>query len=324
MTSSRVTIREHRIPSADAKPYIAVEGPDGALWFCESGAAKIGRFDPDRATFTEFALAAKTATPIGIAAGADGNLWFCEKAVNRIGRITPRGEIAEFHTPLALCRPGRHRARPRRQCVVLRVRDQQDRPHHAGRRDHRIRRRHQRSARGRCRSWCATARCGFPKPPATASAASPSDGKVTEFPIPSHDSQPRAMAAHPDGSIWFVETSTNALGRIDRDGRITEHKVPTPNSSLRGVAVGADGDLWYTANAANKIGRMAPDGSVRGEYDIPTPQSGARCITALRRRPPVLHPIRRRADRGSGDRLIRSGAAAAGTSMLRCRPATPS
>ena len=25
------------------------------------------------------------------------------------------------------------------------------------------------------------------------------DGQVTEFPIPSHDSQPRAMCPHPDG-----------------------------------------------------------------------------------------------------------------------------
>src|SRR5271155_325881 len=95
----RVAMREHKIPSADSKPYIAMQGPDGALWFCESGAAKIGRFDPDRATFTEFALAAKTATPIGIVTGGDGNLWFCEKAINRIGRITPRGDITEFHVP---------------------------------------------------------------------------------------------------------------------------------------------------------------------------------------------------------------------------------
>ncbi|HTV30968.1 MAG TPA: hypothetical protein VMF32_24750, partial [Xanthobacteraceae bacterium] len=93
MIGPRVTIREHRIPNPGAKPYIAVEGPDGALWFCESGTAKIGRFDPDRATFTEFALAAKTATPIGIVAGGDGNLWFCEKAINRIGRITLQGDI---------------------------------------------------------------------------------------------------------------------------------------------------------------------------------------------------------------------------------------
>ena len=37
------TIREHRIPTAGSKPYIAVEGRDGCLWFCESGASKIGR-----------------------------------------------------------------------------------------------------------------------------------------------------------------------------------------------------------------------------------------------------------------------------------------
>ncbi|HTZ01159.1 MAG TPA: hypothetical protein VMC05_02415, partial [Xanthobacteraceae bacterium] len=67
--TSRVTIREHKIPTPDAKPYIAAEGPDGALWFCESGAAKIGRFDPDIGTFTEFALPTANATPIGIIAG---------------------------------------------------------------------------------------------------------------------------------------------------------------------------------------------------------------------------------------------------------------
>ena len=39
--------------------------------------------------------------------------------------------------------------------------------------------------------------------------------------------------------------------------------------------------IWYTANAANKIGCMAPDGIVLGEYDIPTPASGARCIAAM-------------------------------------------
>ena len=68
-----VTIREHKIPSADSKPYIAVEGPDRCLWFCESGAAKIGRLDPDRGAFTEFALANKAATPIGITTGSDGD-----------------------------------------------------------------------------------------------------------------------------------------------------------------------------------------------------------------------------------------------------------
>ena len=95
-SKSHVTIREHKIPSADSKPYIAMEGPDRCLWFCESGASKIGRLDPDRGTFTEFALPTPNATPIGIAAGPDGNMWFAEKAASKIGRITQGGEITEF------------------------------------------------------------------------------------------------------------------------------------------------------------------------------------------------------------------------------------
>ena len=95
------------------------------------------------------------------------------------------------------------------------------------------------------------------------------DGHVTEYQIPTPNSEPRAMAAHPDGSIWFVETKANALGRIDAHGRVTEWPVTTPDASLRGVAVAPDGDLWFTENFSNKIGRMAPDGKVIGEYAIP-------------------------------------------------------
>ena len=30
---AKPVIREHKIPTPDSKPYIAVEGPDGNLWF---------------------------------------------------------------------------------------------------------------------------------------------------------------------------------------------------------------------------------------------------------------------------------------------------
>jgi virginiamycin B lyase len=89
------------------------------------------------------------------------------------------------------------------------------------------------------------------------------------------------MVTHPDGSIWFVETRANALGRIGRDGRVVEHPVATSDASLRGVTVAQDGELWCTENGANKIGRMAPDGRLIGEYPIPVPASGARCIMAI-------------------------------------------
>ena len=89
-------IREHVVPTPDCKPYIAVEGPDRNLWFCENGAAKIGCFDPWANTWREFPLPDSASAPVGIAVGGDQNLWFTEKAGNRIGRISVSGEIAEF------------------------------------------------------------------------------------------------------------------------------------------------------------------------------------------------------------------------------------
>jgi len=105
MPSKPPVIREHWIPTPDSGPYIAVEGPDGNLWFCESRAAKIGCFDPNTGSFREFALPSHDSMPIGIAAGSDGNLWFTEKEGNRVGRITLDGAIAEFAVPTVRAAP---------------------------------------------------------------------------------------------------------------------------------------------------------------------------------------------------------------------------
>src|SRR5579871_4071573 len=98
-------IRAHRIPTPDSGPYIAVEGPDGNLWFCESRAGKIGCLHPESGVFREFPLPERDCMPIGIAVGADRNLWFTEKAANRIGRISLDGTIVEFALPTAKATP---------------------------------------------------------------------------------------------------------------------------------------------------------------------------------------------------------------------------
>ena len=92
-----VNIVLHPIPSLDSKPYIVVVGPDAHLWFCESGASKIGRFNPENGRCVEFDTATPNSRPIGIIPGADGNLWFCESAADQVGRITPAGDIARWY-----------------------------------------------------------------------------------------------------------------------------------------------------------------------------------------------------------------------------------
>jgi hypothetical protein len=39
---AKPAFRQHKIPTPKSEPYICTPGPDRRLWFCESGASKIG------------------------------------------------------------------------------------------------------------------------------------------------------------------------------------------------------------------------------------------------------------------------------------------
>ena len=57
-------------------PYSIAAGPDGALWFTEFGANRIGASRPAARSPSPIPTTFSGAT--GIAAGPDGNLWFTE------------------------------------------------------------------------------------------------------------------------------------------------------------------------------------------------------------------------------------------------------
>jgi hypothetical protein len=81
-------------------------------------------------------------------------------------------------------------------------------------------------------------------------------GAITEFPIPTADSQPSGITAGPDGALWFTEAVGNKIGRITTSGVITEFSVPSPDSGPSFIAAGPDGALWFTESRGNKIGRI--------------------------------------------------------------------
>ena len=171
-----VRIREHKIPSANSAPYICVEGPDGNLWFCESGAAKIGRLDPSTYAFANLHCRRRSATPIGIVLGRDGNLWFAEKKANKIGRYHAGQRHCRIPAADAECRPDGISSALTAICGFPKPM-WTDRPHHARTEKSPSSRPASRQAASRCRSSCATARCGSARPRATASAASPSTAR---------------------------------------------------------------------------------------------------------------------------------------------------
>src|SRR5947209_2712050 len=70
-------ITEYLVPTAGSQPAQITAGPDGALWFTESTANKLGRITTS-GTFTEYAVPTANAGPAGITVGPDGALWFTE------------------------------------------------------------------------------------------------------------------------------------------------------------------------------------------------------------------------------------------------------
>src|ERR1700757_3118259 len=97
----KVTIREWAVPTKGAHPHDPAVGPDGALWFTEQMANKIGRLDPKTGKFKEYALGKKkNSGPHGIVADDQGNIWFTANFGGYIGKLDPStGEVTEYKMP---------------------------------------------------------------------------------------------------------------------------------------------------------------------------------------------------------------------------------
>src|SRR3954449_12087996 len=88
-------------------------------------------------------------------------------------------------------------------------------------------------------------------------------GAVTEFTVSLPGTSPAAMAAGPDGNMWFTDGGARAVGRITPGGTVTEFPV-TASSALRVIALGADGNFWFAdaGTPAPAIGRITPSGAI--------------------------------------------------------------
>ncbi len=68
-----------------------VAGPDGALYFGERNANKIGRITTAGVITHEYAIPTENANPLGLVAGPDGALYFTQHADGTVQRMTLDG-----------------------------------------------------------------------------------------------------------------------------------------------------------------------------------------------------------------------------------------
>jgi virginiamycin B lyase len=265
------SVSEFTVPTASSVPAGITAGPDGALWFTETGSNKIGRITTTGTT-TEFPVPTALSFPLGIAAGPDGALWFTEISVDKIGRITTAGAITEFSVPTAASQPFAIAVGPD---GALWFTEQ------AG------------NNIGRITTTGAMSEFSVP----TASSqpigitAGPDGalwfteasgnkigrvttaGTMTEFVIPTANSTPKFITTGADGALWFTEFDGNKIGRITTTGTVTEFVIPTVTSQPVGIAAGPDGALWFTEQGGNKIGRITTGGTITAEIPVPTATS---------------------------------------------------
>src|SRR5258707_4859798 len=106
------------------------------------------------------------------------------------------------------------------------------------------------------------------------------DVEIVLHPIPTPQSKPYIIVFGPDQHLWFCESGTSKIGRMNPgNGSFIEFDTLTPNSRPIGITPAADGALWFCENAGNRIGRITTSGAIT-EFPLRTPGAGPDGIVA--------------------------------------------
>lgn len=282
-------LTEFTIPSKGSGVFSIAGGPDGALWFAESGTSKIGRITTN-GKIQEVAVSSGN-PPFMIAAGPDKALWFTENSTNNIGRMTTTGAQSEFAIKTPMMYPneivtgpdgamwygegGGAVGRINTKTHVMTEFKTTTTPYAVTiGPDNNIWFTDENASLGYFASGKVTlvpmnagtiAPVGIATGPDGAIWAADNAGYITRFagsmteiPVPTSPSAPNLITAGPDGAMWFTEGCGEKIGRVTTGPtpKLTEPFTVANGSGPFGITTGPDGAIWFTELYANKIGRI--------------------------------------------------------------------
>ena len=250
----------------DMPTAIAV-APDGTVWFTidltnAMGWVRNGRLE-------RLSTSGNNVEPIGLAVGSDGSAWYTDTGARGISHMTPSGEITSFPLDTPIVRLGRLAVAPDGAVwfaeatgySITRLKNGE------------VTRHVFESPRG--------------EPYGVAIAADGStwatlksadqllritpDDEMQVFDVPRRAAVPTDIAIGDDGSIWFIESRQNRIGRF-KNGKFEEFDVVEENAVLTGLAVTQDGAVWFGMLRSGSLGRLH-DGRVE---KFKLPRAGAR------------------------------------------------
>jgi streptogramin lyase len=216
--------------SAGSGPNAITRGSDGAMWFTEYGADRIGRIDASGTITEQGAQMRSGAHPAGIATGPEGDLYFAEFGTGYIGQLDPANGaiVGEYAVPSgAASGPDGITEGPDGALWFVEQGDGL-----VGRVDQ-------------------------------------SSHVVTEYTIHQHASsgyQPSAIVTGPEGDLWLTLTGLGEIARLDpgvaeagTEKGVTLYDLPSgAGSDPEGITVGHEGDLYVAEYGTETIARVQP------------------------------------------------------------------
>ncbi len=260
-----VTIREWDVPTPNARPHDPALAPDGALWFTEQGANKLGRLDPATGKITEFPLKTSHSGPHGLVADREGDIWYTGNYAALIGKLDPRaGKVSEYPMPDPAAHDPHTPVFDAQGILWFTVQQ----GNMVGRLD---------SATGKIELRMVPTPNAVPYGMAVNSKGvpvfcefgtnklgqiNPKTMEITEFILP-EGARPRRLAIAADDRVYYSDFERGYLGLFDpATRRVKEWPSPGgPNSEPYGIAITRDGMVWYSEAGVkpNTIVRFDPN-----------------------------------------------------------------
>ncbi len=238
-------IDEYAIPTPNSAPLAIAADKNGMIWFTESNATKLGRFDPKTNTFKEYAVPG-IGDMWGVTVDGNGDVWLTQYSgkgsINPGGAIVPggHGRLLRFSpatgnfTIVDIPTVGSF---PFREIV---------------------------DEKGRV--WF-TELLGN-----KIGVYDPALNILEEYDVPSYFSGPADLAFDFRGGLWFTEAYNESVAEFQPATKsFVEYHLSTTDpsrfiSSPVGIAVAQNGDIWFADHGGNWITEFNPMSKAMTRY----------------------------------------------------------
>lgn len=267
----------YTVPTLGSQPRDIVVDALGRVWFAQTGANQIGRFDPSTETFVEYPLPTPGGRPARLAVDGRGIVWFTDIVANAIGRLDPISvEIRVYSVPTPGSRP-KGLVFDRRGYLWF----TQESGNQIGRLD---------PDRGTFEEYPVfTPSAGLDQILVDSEGIlvfseravgkfgrmNPETKEIAEIEIPIRNLTTKQFVLDAGNQIWFAANSFQ-LHKWDllATGNFTSYILPEDGPDPSSLSVDLNGRIWYAADQSRNFARFDPEASSIRILELPYSVSG--------------------------------------------------